>query len=54
VLTPFVVDGLWYTLIAFIISSTRWLDLLRTRAVLIDRLSGLVLIALAIRVFITV
>ncbi|HEY5715358.1 MAG TPA: LysE family translocator [Psychromonas sp.] len=54
VLTPFVVDGLWYTLIAFIISSTRWLDLLRTRAVLIDRLSGLVLITLAIRVFITV
>lgn len=53
VLTPFLVDGLWYTLIAVIISSNRWLEALRARAVLIDRLSGVVLIALAIRVLIT-
>lgn len=54
VLTPFVTDGLWYTFIAFIISSSGLLERLRSHAVLIDRLSGVVLIALAIRVFITV
>ncbi len=54
VLTPFVVDGLWYTLIAFIISSSKLLEKLRAHAMLIDRLSGVVLIALAIRVFMTV
>lgn len=54
ILTPFVVDGLWYTFIAFIISSRQLLDKLRSRAVLIDRLSGLVLIALAVRVLMTI
>ena len=54
VLTPFVVDGLWYTFITFILSSPRLLDKLRARAVLIDRLSGIVLILLAIRVIMTV
>ncbi len=54
VLTPFVVDGLWYTLIAVIISSSKWVNRLRAHAVLIDRLSGAVLIALAVRVFTTV
>ena len=50
VVTPFLVDGLWYTFIAFIISSNAMLERLRAHAVLIDRLSGAVLIALAIRV----
>tara|TARA_R110001583_G_scaffold195524_1_gene375335 strand:- start:2563 stop:3177 length:615 start_codon:yes stop_codon:yes gene_type:complete len=54
VLTPFVVDGLWYTFIALILSNSKLLDKLRARAVLIDRLSGVVLIALAIRVSMTV
>ncbi|ELE5892337.1 LysE family translocator [Vibrio fluvialis] len=54
VLTPFVVDGLWYTFITFLLSSPRLLDKLRARAVLIDRLSGVVLIALALRVVMTV
>lgn len=54
VLTPFFVDGLWYTFIALILSNRRLLDKLRSRAVLIDRLSGVVLIALAIRVLMTV
>jgi threonine/homoserine/homoserine lactone efflux protein len=54
VLTPFVVDGLWFTFIAFILSNSKLLYKLRSRAVLIDRISGIVLIALAIRVFITV
>ncbi|ENH7111369.1 LysE family translocator [Vibrio fluvialis] len=54
VVTPFVVDGLWYTFITFLLSSSRLLDKLRARAVLIDRLSGVVLIALALRVVMTV
>ena len=51
VVTPFLIDGLWFTAIAFILSSSQLLDKLRARAVLIDRVSGVVLIALAIRVF---
>ncbi len=54
VLTPFMVDGLWYTFVAFILSNPRVLEKLRSRAVLIDRLSGVVLIALAVRVFVSV
>ncbi|ENQ8614313.1 LysE family translocator [Vibrio fluvialis] len=54
VVTPFVVDGLWYTFITFLLLSPRLLDKLRARAVLIDRLSGVVLIALALRVVMTV
>ncbi|EKO3941617.1 LysE family translocator [Vibrio fluvialis] len=54
VVTPFVVDGLWYTFITFLLSSPRLLDKLRARAVLIDRLTGVVLIALALRVVMTV
>lgn len=50
VATPFLVDGLWYTLITFMLSSPLLLEKLRSKAVLIDRLSGVVLIALAIRV----
>jgi threonine/homoserine/homoserine lactone efflux protein len=51
VITPFVVDGLWYSCIAVIISSAIFVEKLRTHAVLIDRLSGGVLIVLAVRVF---
>lgn len=54
VLTPLVVDGLWYSFISVILSSPRLLDSLRSRAVLIDRLSGIVIIALALRVLWTV
>lgn len=50
VITPYLVDGLWYTLIALMLSSPLFLEKLRNKAVIIDRLSGLVLIALAIRV----
>ncbi|ASU24366.1 lysine transporter LysE [Vibrio qinghaiensis] len=53
VLTPFLVDGIWYTFITLILSSPLLLDKLRARAALIDRLSGVVLIALAIRVVMT-
>ncbi|MFD2179377.1 LysE family translocator [Veronia pacifica] len=52
VVTPFVIDGLWYTLVAFALSSTSILGRLQTHAVTIDRLSGVLLILLAIRVVI--
>ncbi|MCK6264262.1 LysE family translocator [Vibrio sp. ZSDE26] len=54
ILTPLVVDGLWYTLITFMLSSPLLLDKIRSKAVLIDRLSGVVLILLALRVVFTV
>jgi threonine/homoserine/homoserine lactone efflux protein len=50
VFTPLVVDGLWYTLITFMLSSPRLLNKLKSKAKLIDQLSGLVLILLAVRV----
>ncbi|MCG9237838.1 lysine transporter LysE, partial [Vibrio harveyi] len=54
VATPLVVDGLWYTLITFLLSSPKIIDRIRSKAQLIDRLSGAVLILLAIRVVLTV
>ncbi|NKF49627.1 LysE family translocator [Shewanella sp. WXL01] len=50
VLTPLVVDGLWYTLIALILSHGAILPKLQAKSALIDKLSGIVLILLAIRV----
>ena len=47
VATPLIVDGLWYTLITLMLSNQKLLDKLRQKAVLIDRLYGLILIALA-------
>ncbi|NVD08422.1 lysine transporter LysE [Vibrio sp. JPW-9-11-11] len=54
VATPLVVDGLWYTVITFLLSSPKLIDRIRAKALLIDRLSGAVLILLAIRVVWTV
>ncbi|WP_108650970.1 LysE family translocator [Dongshaea marina] len=48
--TPLLVDGLWYTLIAMLLSHPRVLEVLRAKAVWIDRLCGLVLILVALRV----
>lgn len=53
VLTPLVVDGLWYTLIALLLSHSSVLPKLRQKAALIDKLSGVVLILLAVRVVVT-
>ncbi|GGQ18156.1 LysE family translocator [Shewanella litoralis] len=50
VLTPLIIDGLWYTIIAFVLSHSAVLPKLREKSQLIDRLSGLVLILLAVRV----
>ncbi|WP_260262166.1 LysE family translocator [Vibrio intestinalis] len=54
VATPLVVDGLWYSLITLLLSSPKFIDKIRTKAQLIDRLSGIILILLAIRVVMTV
>lgn len=51
VLTPMVVDGLWYTLVALMLSHPRLLTRLREKSNLIDRLSGIVLMLLGLRVF---
>lgn len=53
VITPLIVDGLWYTLITFMLSSPRLLNKLKSKAKLIDQLSGIVLILLAVRVVTT-
>jgi threonine/homoserine/homoserine lactone efflux protein len=50
VATPYLVDGLWYTLITVMLSSPLFIDRLRSKAKLIDQVSGLVLIVLACRV----
>ncbi|RYV00591.1 lysine transporter LysE [Shewanella sp. OPT22] len=53
VLTPLVTDGLWYTIIAVVLSHSAVLPKLQAKASLIDKLSGLVLLALAARVILT-
>ncbi|MDG3087104.1 LysE family translocator [Vibrio hannami] len=50
VATPYVIDGLWYTLITIMLSSPIFIERLRSKAKIIDQLSGVVLIALALRV----
>ena len=54
VATPWLVDGLWYTLIACLLSNARFLEKLRSQAMWIDRLSGLALIFLALYIIATV
>ncbi|MCL9773653.1 LysE family translocator [Vibrio methylphosphonaticus] len=51
--TPLVVDGLWYTLITVMLSSPYLLKFLKSKARVIDQISGVVLILLAIRVLFT-
>ncbi|NOH98346.1 LysE family translocator [Vibrio sp. 99-70-13A1] len=52
--TPLIIDGLWYSFITLILSSPLIVDRIRSKAQLIDRLSGVVLILLAVRVVVTV
>lgn len=54
VATPLLIDGLWYTLIAFFLSSPKVINTIRAKAILIDRISGVVLIFLALRVIYTI
>ncbi|WP_136680816.1 LysE family translocator [Neptunomonas sp. XY-337] len=44
------VDGAWYTLVAIVLSHSRVLGKLQSRTFLIERISGGILIALALRV----
>lgn len=48
--TAGVIDALWYIIVAVVLSHSIILERLRARARLLDRLFGLILIALAIRV----
>ncbi|WEM44967.1 LysE family translocator (plasmid) [Photobacterium sp. DA100] len=50
VLTPVLLDALWYSFIACVLSRPNTMTRLRTHAVLIDRLSGVVLLGLAVKV----
>ncbi len=52
VLTPLVIDGTWYTLVALMLSHPFVLPRLKSHAALIDKLTGVALILLAIRVFV--
>lgn len=54
VMTPFVVDGMWYTLIVLLLSNSAVLEKLRAKAAWIDRVSGCVLLALALRVVVSI
>ena len=49
--TPIIVDGLWYTLVTCLLSSAWILPRLRQHQDVIQRMSGFVLLAFAIRVF---
>ncbi|WP_261815298.1 LysE family translocator [Vibrio gallicus] len=50
VATPLLVDGLWYSIITFLLSSPLLIERLRSRGKLIDQISGVILIILAVRV----
>ncbi len=51
VLTPFIIDGLWFSFVTLILSRSSVIERIRRHAVFIDRFSGLILILLAARVF---
>ncbi|NRB70272.1 MAG: hypothetical protein HRU51_00005 [Xanthomonadales bacterium] len=44
-----VIDGAWYVIVAWGFSNPRWLPWLQARSVWLERLFGLILIALALR-----
>tara|TARA_R110001583_G_scaffold45917_1_gene144296 strand:+ start:1622 stop:2230 length:609 start_codon:yes stop_codon:yes gene_type:complete len=50
VLTVASIDSLWYIVVAVIVSNSRVLERLQKQSVVIDRISGLVLFGLALRV----
>lgn len=54
VATPFLVDGLWYTVIVVLLSNPKLLEKLRQNAVMIDRITGLALLFLALRILMTI
>ncbi len=50
VATVTTIDGLWYLCVAIILSNSRVIEQLQKQSVLIDRISGVVLLGLALRV----
>ena len=49
---PFLIDGLWYTFVTMVLSDVRVVDKIRSKAGLIDKLTGVILILLAVRVIV--
>jgi threonine/homoserine/homoserine lactone efflux protein len=49
-LTAGVIDAIWYVVVALVLSQSRLLAWLRSRALVLDRVFGVILVALAIRV----
>jgi len=47
--TAWVIDTLWYALVAWIFSAPRWMPLLQKHAIWLERLFGLILLLLAAR-----
>lgn len=47
---PALLDGLWYTLIAIVLSSSKVIERIRAKASLIDKISGIILLSLAVKV----
>ncbi|MGF1742199.1 LysE family translocator [Vibrio profundum] len=54
VLTPIIVDGLWYSIITLMVSHPSFITKIRSKARLIDRVSGVILVLLALRVVFTI
>lgn len=50
VLTASVIDALWYIIVAMLLSQSAILDKLQARSAIIDRVSGVIFLGLAIRV----
>lgn len=48
--TPAILDGLWYTLVAIILSNSAIIEHIRSKASVIDKITGLLLILLALKV----
>ena len=48
--TAGIIDALWYALVALVLSHSAILERLRRRAALLDRIFGVILLALAVRV----
>jgi len=53
IFTPSIIDGVWYSIITLLLSSSSVTEKLRSKAKVIDRLSGIVLLGLAVRVVAT-
>jgi threonine/homoserine/homoserine lactone efflux protein len=51
VLTPFLTDGLWFSTVTLVLVRPRALRFLRSRALLVNRISGVVLLMFALGVF---